>query len=273
MKRDTERKITVEDLLRLKRAERPPDDFWAKFEAEIRSKQLSAIVSRRPWWDRLSWILAAVSRRQLSLGSAAAVALAFAGYRYVGAHQEAVAAPQSVSAKPVAASVAVAAQAPAAPATPRLVRAAAPREDAGLSAEEAAPPAGPVVISTASHMTQAPAAAAADGATRAPFADGIAITLADFREPSSDFARPAVFGSDREFETSMAAAHQPLSQEPLATMDPAAERRARLLAPALGTTRAVVSDWMRQRASSDERMYESMDRGSNDDRMLVGFRF
>jgi hypothetical protein len=56
-------------------------------------------------------------------------------------------------------------------------------------------------------------------------------------------------------------------------MDPAAERRARLLAPALGTTRAVVSDWMRQRASSDERMYESMDRGSNDDRMLVGFRF
>src|SRR5271168_5255876 len=91
MKRDTERKITVEDLLRLKRAERPQDEFWATFEAEIRSKQLSAIVSRRPWWDRFSWILAAVSRRQLSLGSAAAVALAFAGYRYVGAHQEAVA--------------------------------------------------------------------------------------------------------------------------------------------------------------------------------------
>jgi hypothetical protein len=171
--------------------------------------------------------------------------------------------------------VAVAAPPPAAPApaAPQLVRAAAPREDAELAAEEAAPAAGPVVISTASHITQAPAAAAADGATRAPFADGIAITLADFREPSSDYARPAVFGSDREFETSMATAHQPLSQEPLATMDPAAERRARLLAPALGTTRAVVSDWMRQRASSDERMYESMDRGSNDDRMLVGFRF
>jgi len=277
MKRDTERKITIEDLLRLKRAERPPDDFWATFEAEIRSKQLSAIVSRRPWWDRFSWILGAVSRRQLSLGSAAAVALAFAGYRYVGAHQEAVASPQAVVAKPVASAMAVAAPTPsaAAPASaaPQLARAAAPREDAELAAEEAAPAAGPVVISTASHITQAPAAAAADGATRAPFADGIAVTLADFREPSSDFARPAIFGSDREFETSIAPAHQPLSQEPLATMDPAAERRARLLAPAFGTTRTVMSDWMRQRASSDDRMYESMDRGSNDDRMLVGFRF
>src|SRR5580692_10765555 len=87
MKRDTERKITVEDLLRFKRAERPTDEFWATFEAEIRTKQLSAIVSRRPWWDRFSWVSGAVSRHQLSIGSAAAIALAFAGYRYVGSHQ------------------------------------------------------------------------------------------------------------------------------------------------------------------------------------------
>ena len=31
--KDKERKIAVEDLLRLKRAERPPAEFWARFES------------------------------------------------------------------------------------------------------------------------------------------------------------------------------------------------------------------------------------------------
>jgi hypothetical protein len=273
MKRDTEQKITVEDLIRLKRAERPPAEFWATFEAEIRAKQLSAIVSRRPWWSSFSRVFAVVNRHQLSFGSAAAVALAFAGYRYAGVHPEALSAPQAVSVKPAAMAAFTPVAAAPKPAAARVMQASAPREEAEVVSEDAAPAPRPVVTATASHITPAPAAASADGSTRAPFADGIAITLADFRETPSDFAKPAVFGSDREFETSIAPAHQPLSEEPLATMDPAAERRARLLAPALGGSRAVASDWMRQRAASDDRMYESMDRGSNDDRMLAGFRF
>jgi len=83
MKRDTEQKITVEDLIRLKRAERPPAEFWATFESEIRAKQLSAIVSRRPWWDGFSRVFAVVNRHQLSFGAAAAVAMAFVGLRYM----------------------------------------------------------------------------------------------------------------------------------------------------------------------------------------------
>ncbi len=272
MKRDTERKITVEDLIRLKRAERPSAEFWTTFEAEMRAKQLSAIVSKRPWWDGFSRVFAIVNRHQLSFGSAAAVALALAGYRYAGTHADAPRAPHAVSLKPAAAA-AFAPSAPApAPVSRQVIQASASREEAEAVSDDSAPAPRPVVTATASHLTPAPAAAA-DGATRAPFADGIAITLADFREPPSDFAKPAVFGSDREFETSMAPAHQPLSQDPLATMDPAAERRARLLAPALGSARAVASDWIRQRAASDDRMYESMDRGSNDDRVLAGFRF
>lgn len=274
MKRDTEQKITVEDLIRLKRAERPPAEFWATFESEIRAKQLSAIVSRRPWWDGFSRIFAIINRHQLSFGGAAAVAMAFVGLRYMESPQSGARAPQAAEARPVALS-------PAAPLPvremPQIVRTAAPRAQVELASDETAPAPRPVVTAAASHITQAPAAAASDGGTRAPFADGIAITLADFREPASDYSRPAVFGSDRDFETSIAPARQPVS-EPLATMDPAAERRARLLAPALpgygsASARALASDWMRQRASSDERMYESMDRGSNDDRMLVGFRF
>ena len=274
MKRDTEHKISVEDLVRLKRAERPPAEFWATFESEIRAKQLSAIVSRRPWWDGFSRVFAVVNRHQLSFGAAAAVAMAFVGMRYMEGPREAARAPQAAPAKPLA----VSASAPLPERVmPQIVRTGTPRTQVEVASDETVSAPRPAVTAAASHITQAPAAAGSDGATRAPFADGIAITLADFREPVSDYSKPAVFGSDREFERSIASARQPVS-EPLATMDPAAERRARLLAPALpgyasGSSRALASDWMRQRASSDERMYESMDRGSNDDRMLVGFRF
>jgi len=146
-----------------------------------------------------------------------------------------------------------------------------------VSARESAPAPLTEATASSSHQAQESAAIAPDSLSKSPFADTVAIKLADFREPASDYARPSVFGSDREFEQPLAPAHQPAS-EPLARMDPAAERRARLLAPALpafssGSPASLAGDWMRQRASSDDRMYESMDRGSGDDRVLVGFRF
>jgi hypothetical protein len=275
MKRDTEQKITVEDLIRLKRAERPPAEFWATFESQIRTKQLSAIVDRRPWWHRFSGILVMVNRHQLSFGAAAAFAMAFAGFRYVNSHPGTASA-VTVSA-PAPAAVAVIEAVPT-PAAPLVVSAAAPATEVTTveSRESEAAPL-PVVKATASHLTQTPVAIASDSLSKSPFADGISIKLSDFREPVSEYARPSVFGSDREFEPSTAPARAAVS-EPLARMDPAAERRARLLAPALpayssGGSGTLAGDWMRQRASSDDRMYESMDRGSSDDRALVGFRF
>jgi hypothetical protein len=57
------RPVTVEDLLRLKRQERPQPEFWAGFEQELRQKQLAALVERRSWWHsgaaafgRLRWM-------------------------------------------------------------------------------------------------------------------------------------------------------------------------------------------------------------------------
>jgi hypothetical protein len=272
MKRDTENKMTLEDLLRLKRAERPAAEFWAAFEAEIRTKQLSAIVSRRPWWDRFSGIFAVVTRHQLSFGAAAAFAMAFAAFRYVSGHPEPVRAPRAAPSAPVAAVAVAPVQIKA-----EVVTTVAPSEELAAATRVSVPVAQQVVNATASHMTQAPVTLVADTATKSPFVEGIAIKLAEFREPMPDFARPSVFGSDREFEQTVTPSRQVVS-EPLARMDPAAERRARLLAPALpayssGTSGSFAGDWMRQRASSDDRMYESMDRGSNDDRMLVGFRF
>lgn len=72
-------KITVEDLLRLKRAERPDPEFWTKFEAELRQKQLAALVQRRPWWERFP--LVAGRRLYLPLGATAAIAFTLVSVR------------------------------------------------------------------------------------------------------------------------------------------------------------------------------------------------
>ncbi len=70
-------KIVLEDLLKIKRSERPSADFWEGFERELRSKQLAALVRpARPWWGVL------VGRKMLlraytPIGAAAAVALSF----------------------------------------------------------------------------------------------------------------------------------------------------------------------------------------------------
>lgn len=270
MKRDTERRISIEDLLRLKRAERPPAEFWATFEAEIRAKQLSAIVSRRPWWDGISRVFAVLNRHPVPVGAAAALALAGIGAHYVGGNAE------TASANRASVSGSVAATAVAAPVARLAENVAVAPQETGFATHEAVPVQASVVAVTESHITKAPATVVAESASRSPFGDGIAVTLSDFREPAPDTAQRAVFGSDREFEPASTPARMPQA-DPLAGLDPAAERRARLLAPALpayasSSTRAVATDWMKTRASSNERMYESMDQGPSD-RMLVGFRF
>lgn len=96
-------KVTLEDLLQLKRAERPSAEFWPRFEQELRTKQLAALVQPvRPWWSSL------VSRRLLvrayaPLGAAAAVAMSFSLYQRTEAPQVAIVQPSPA----VPASVAV----------------------------------------------------------------------------------------------------------------------------------------------------------------------
>ncbi|HEY5227895.1 MAG TPA: hypothetical protein VIJ19_05105 [Opitutaceae bacterium] len=267
MNKDTDKKITVEDLLRLKRAERPPVEFWAKFDAEIRAKQLSAIVSRRPWWDGLSRGFALVRRMQLPMGAAAAVALTWVGVHYAGSRTVAVqefhpAAAQAHAAAPSVASI------------PAPVKLSTPAPEAAeVAVHRDAPAPSSVVASTSSHLVQAPAFAATEAPADSPFANGIAVTLSDYRNSIADLVKTTTFGNDREFEPSVAQARQPAS-DPLARMDPAEERRARLLAPALASgPRALASDWMKERASHNDRMYESMDDHTSSDSALVGFRF
>ncbi|MCU0792210.1 MAG: hypothetical protein MUE42_05035 [Opitutaceae bacterium] len=69
--------VALEDLLKLKRAERPDAEFWSEFERGLRQKQLAAIMEPKPWWLGLSL----VARRHGAWAGAgvavAALALAF----------------------------------------------------------------------------------------------------------------------------------------------------------------------------------------------------
>lgn len=81
MNHDSKRPVTIEDLLRLKRAERPPAEFWEGFDRELRAKQLAALVEKSPWWRSLPRVLAGASRFYLPAGAAAALAVTFLATR------------------------------------------------------------------------------------------------------------------------------------------------------------------------------------------------
>lgn len=73
------RPITLEDIIRLKRAERPPAEFWASFDRELRAKQLAALVEKRPWWRSIPTMLGGLTRSKyhLPLGATAVLAITF----------------------------------------------------------------------------------------------------------------------------------------------------------------------------------------------------
>ncbi|MBI5382159.1 MAG: hypothetical protein HZA31_09700 [Opitutae bacterium] len=70
------RPVTVEDLLRLKRAERPNAEFWADWDRQLHTKQLAAILEQRPWWrDALPRLWITLARLHLPLGATAVLGL------------------------------------------------------------------------------------------------------------------------------------------------------------------------------------------------------
>jgi hypothetical protein len=78
----TPSRVTLEDLLRLKRAERPSPEFWGDFERQLREKQLAALVERKSWWHELASIYRGIGRARLPLAAVAVLALSFLSVRY-----------------------------------------------------------------------------------------------------------------------------------------------------------------------------------------------
>ncbi len=77
-------KVTLEDLLRLKRAERPDAAFWTQFEQDFRAKQLAAAVERKRWWFSLPRVMPRLVRFSLPVGATAVLALTFVTVRESG---------------------------------------------------------------------------------------------------------------------------------------------------------------------------------------------
>ena len=48
-----EKEVKVEDLLRLKRAERPGEVFWNTFDRELHQRMLQTLVKKDPWYVQL----------------------------------------------------------------------------------------------------------------------------------------------------------------------------------------------------------------------------
>ena len=71
---DTEKDIVkVEDLLRLKRLERPDQDFWGIFDRELHQRMLQALVKKDPWYLQIVRGLSGRVAQTAVVGAATAV--------------------------------------------------------------------------------------------------------------------------------------------------------------------------------------------------------
>jgi negative regulator of sigma E activity len=291
MKRDNPRPVTLEDILRLKRAERPPAEFWTQFDRELRAKQLAALVHQRPWWRTISFtrVLAGLRRFHVPLGAAAVLAVTIFSVREYRAPQSA-----PVSAPAAAESVAAALSENTAVATVSSSFAFTPTAPSGhaaddmVSAESVGSPAAttPAVHAMGGNsVAQSESALSSDttpagglvemiptvGATstsepQAVSAVGSRLMADSFVALPADDARLSrqLLTPPRGFETrALPASTKPV--EPLAMMkvpSGSSSRRANLVTSAtLATTTGpvLVSD-RSARGLSDERLYDTVSR-------------
>lgn len=67
-----EKEVKVEDLLRLKRAERPDDAFWDTFDRELHQRMLQTLVKKDPWYVQLLRGVSGRIAQTVTVGAAAA---------------------------------------------------------------------------------------------------------------------------------------------------------------------------------------------------------
>ena len=73
-------KPTLENLLELKRHERPPEAFWDAFDSRLREKQLAALIPVESGWSRLYAGVGRFAKFGLPLAAAAAVAVGIVSF-------------------------------------------------------------------------------------------------------------------------------------------------------------------------------------------------
>lgn len=67
-----QKEVKVEDLLRLKRAERPDEAFWNTFDRELHQRMLQTLVKKDPWYVQLLRGFSGRIAQTTAVGAAAA---------------------------------------------------------------------------------------------------------------------------------------------------------------------------------------------------------
>jgi len=278
MKPDNDQpKVTLEQLLRVKRAEKPSPEFWAQFERELRVKQLAAIVEPRPWWAPFIRVGSRLARYQMPVGAAAVVALTLLTVRQYDTDNPG-------ASRPVVPQMAAEQTEPRGPTLASSADVSAKIEDTRstsantraltggvLRATRAAPVgshnlgAGAMLGGAASGLREE---ASEDAAPVSVAAQMVAANLEVVRtsEPELVPLLEVALASQQSHSVQVAAVatREPLSQ---AGAEAAQRRSNRLLGSALPATAAVVasassSSTLRlNRSISEERIYDSMRRG------------
>ena len=67
-----DKEVQVEDLLRLKRAERPSEAFWVTFDRELHQRMLQTLVKKDPWYVQALRGISGRIAQTAAVGAAAA---------------------------------------------------------------------------------------------------------------------------------------------------------------------------------------------------------
>jgi hypothetical protein len=256
------RPVTLEDLLRLKRVERPQPEFWSEFDRELRTKQLAALVEKSPWWrGGVSRVLAVWSRYHLPIGASAALAITFVAVRSYHSPADSTMRASAVQPAPAAVSSGALATAELAPL----------QSSTALAREATAPDSTAADISSATLQPTATMATLAPGEISRLIAGDEQLVSKDVtpsrRHIEANLAAAAAAGSvgnsrllvpTSGFESRVMPAR---AAEPLAKMNsPAAARSARLLsamAVSFSSETPLRSNENVARRLSDDQLYDS----------------
>lgn len=277
MKSESDRPITIEDLIRLKRAERPPSEFWTTFDRELRAKQLSALVGKRPWWQTLPKSFPRLLRYSIPLGASAALAITLVSLRHDRPSPV-----QAVNETSEPASVVAAMASVPAPASVVIAQAATPVEPAPVAvatstSEVAAKPVAMVVAQVPLKHVPVPlggiVGAEEEPETLSPSAREIAANLAVIRSGEPVISN-SLLAQNAGFEARPALAR--MAVEPLQQMTPPSDtRRSRLLTAMVATASMESSFRTTERAASriaEDRLYDQIHRfDARGDRVQLKF--
>ena len=275
MKPETDRPITIEDLLRLKRAEVPPTEFWSTFDRELRAKQLAALLPKRRWWQTMARALWSLprSRYRVPLGASAVLAITFFSVRESDVPSAVEVAVESPAVGAEANPPLAVANAEVTPASTIVVDSATSPfiSESATSSAVAVVSASPVAVEPSRVL--APPAPVTVLEADSPAARRIAANLAAVQSPDA-LAGGTLLAATNGFEARVMPPRTAV--EPLQQMtSPSDTRRSRLLTAMVSNAAFDTSIHTTARAASrieEERLYDQIQRfGARGDRVQMKF--